>query len=307
MNLPFLGEICSVGAALLWAAAVVLFRKSGERVAPFDLNLFKTVISLALFLPTIPLMGESLVPDNPLDDWLWLLAAGLVGVSLADTLFFIALDRLGAGLTAVVDCLYSPSVILFSFLFLGERIGLFGYLGAGCVISAILVGAAGGALPGTSRRDLVLGIVTGVLSMICMALAVVMTKEVLDRSPVLWTSTVRLLGGAAGLLLLALIVPRWRGSFGVFRPRRVWRVMLPGSVLGNYVAMIVWIAGVKYTLASTAAILNQLSTIFIFLLAAVFLAERISLRRGIAVTLAVAGAVLVAAQDMLRQWLQEML
>lgn len=295
MDVPYLGEICSAGAALIWAAAVVLFRKSGEKVEPFELNLFKTVISLALFLPTIPLMGEALFPDNPINDWLWLLAAGFVGVSLADTLFFFALDRLGAGLTAVVDCLYSPSVILFSFVFLGERIGVYGYIGAGCVVAAILVGAAGGTLPGTSRRDLALGVTTGVLSMICMALSVVMTKEILDRSPVLWTSTVRLIGGALGLLVLTLAVPRWRGAFRVFRPSPVWRVMLPGSVLGNYVALIVWIAGIKYTLASTAAILNQLSTIFIFLLAAVFLAERITLRRGAAVALAVAGAVLAVA------------
>jgi drug/metabolite transporter (DMT)-like permease len=44
-----------------------------------------------------------------------------LGIALADWLFFTALVRLGAELTAIVDCAYAPFVIGLSFLFLGER------------------------------------------------------------------------------------------------------------------------------------------------------------------------------------------
>jgi drug/metabolite transporter (DMT)-like permease len=48
----------------------------------------------------------------------------------------------------------------------------------------------------------------------------------------------------------------------------------------------------KYTTASRAAILNQMSTIFIFILAAVFLKEKITTNKAVAICLAVSGALL---------------
>jgi drug/metabolite transporter (DMT)-like permease len=48
----------------------------------------------------------------------------------------------------------------------------------------------------------------------------------------------------------------------------------------------------KYTTASRAAILNQMSTIFIVILAALFLKEKITANKGIAIVMAVSGALL---------------
>jgi drug/metabolite transporter (DMT)-like permease len=50
----------------------------------------------------------------------------------------------------------------------------------------------------------------------------------------------------------------------------------------------------KYTLVSLAAILNQLSTVFIFLLAAIFLKEPVTVSRILAILLATVGAILAA-------------
>ena len=54
------------------------------------------------------------------------------------------------------------------------------------------------------------------------------------------------------------------------------------------------LVGFKYTLAEWAAIDNQLSTILITLMVAIFLKERMNHRSGVAVELAVADAVLVS-------------
>ncbi len=56
--------------------------------------------------------------------------------------------------------------------------------------------------------------------------------------------------------------------------------------------MIAWLAGMKYTMVSVAAVLNQLSTVFIFILAAIFLKEPVTLPRVSATILAVLGAIL---------------
>jgi drug/metabolite transporter (DMT)-like permease len=74
---------------------------------------------------------------------------------------------------------------------------------------------------------------------------------------------------------------------------RSWRYTLAGSFLGAYVAMVLWIGGMKYTQASTAAALNQSSNIFVFLFAALFLKEKITLLRAGAIVTAVIGVLLV--------------
>jgi drug/metabolite transporter (DMT)-like permease len=57
--------------------------------------------------------------------------------------------------------------------------------------------------------------------------------------------------------------------------------------------MIFWLGGMKLAPASVAAVLNQTSNVFVFLLAAVFLRERITRTRLAGILLGVAGAFVV--------------
>lgn len=292
--IPFLGEILSILAALSWAVSIILFRKTREDLPAVALNLFKNLITVVLLAATLLVLGIPLLPDRPRSDWLLLAASGLLGISLADTLFFLSLSRLGAGLVAVVDTLYSPAVIALSVVFLGERVGPQVVVGAALVLGAILVGAADRPPAGRSRRDVVVGIVLGAVAIVCMGGGIVLVKGILADSSVLWASAVRMVFGVAGLLPL-LFVRRWRDdTLELMRPGRVWIHLLPASVLGGTVSMAAWLGGFKFTDASVAAILNQLSTIFLFVLAAAFLNEPLTPRRGIAVAMAVAGAAVVA-------------
>ena len=60
---------------------------------------------------------------------------------------------------------------------------------------------------------------------------------------------------------------------------KIWAFALPASISGNYLALLCWLAGMKYTTASQAAILNQMSTIFLFILATVWLKEKMTPQR----------------------------
>lgn len=46
----------------------------------------------------------------------------MLGIALADTLYFRALNRLGASRAGVIGNFYSPFVIVLSYLFLAERL-----------------------------------------------------------------------------------------------------------------------------------------------------------------------------------------
>lgn len=292
--MQLIGILCATGAALFWSSAVIMFKKSGDVLSPTALNLFKGIVTLILLVPTLMLSGTPLFPERPLNDWLLFGASGFIGITLADNLFFMALKRLGAGLWAVVDCLYLPFIILLSAAFLDEKIGLKGMAGAALVVAAIGAGSYSGQSITRPRRDFLIGLFFGALAVSLLAGSIIMVKPLLEQTSVLWASFVRLLAGVAGLLVMSMIHPERRIIFGVLKPSASWKIALPASIIGNYLAMLAWLAGFKYTLVSVAAILNQLATIFTFILAAVFLKEPVSLPRLIAILLAVAGALLAA-------------
>jgi drug/metabolite transporter (DMT)-like permease len=65
------------------------------------------------------------------------------------------------------------------------------------------------------------------------------------------------------------------------------------ALLGPFLATLFWIAGFKYETVGRAAIYNQLSTVFIILLAWLILKEHMSRRKVAGVVLAIAGALIV--------------
>ncbi|WP_054693041.1 EamA family transporter [Desulfosarcina cetonica] len=81
------GILCSIGAALFWAMAVIMFKKSGDTLSPTALNLFKGVVTLMLLLPTLWLADVSLFPPHPATHWLRFGLSGLLGITLADNFF----------------------------------------------------------------------------------------------------------------------------------------------------------------------------------------------------------------------------
>ena len=290
-----LGEVMALATAITWAFAVILFKKSGEKVHPIGLNQFKNLLALLLLIPTMLIMSRSFLPSASVTDYAVLLASGALGIGLADTLFFHSLNILGAGRSAIVDCLYSPFIIGLSLVWLGESLGIVQGIGAILIISAVLTISGEKDTTSIDRKQLLLGIVWGALAMATMAVGIVMAKPVLDRSDLLWVTLTRLVGGISVLFVYLLLHPSRRAIVQsvIVASHRSYTFL--GSFIGGYVAMIMWLAGMKFTQASVAAALNQTSAIFIFIFAALFLKERITVIRVVAISIGIAGAVMVGA------------
>ncbi|UCG31608.1 MAG: DMT family transporter [Phycisphaerales bacterium] len=303
MERHLIGQTCALLAALTWAFALVLFKRSGERISPVALNLFKNTVGLVLLAVTLLLMGDGfgLLGTYPREDIYILLISGFLGIALADTVFFHALNLLGVGLISIMDCLYSPLVVLCSFLMLQEKLTVYHYVGGALVLGGLLVSSQHPPPAGRTRGQIVLGMSCAVAGLVMMAVGIVMAKPVLEIMdfPLFWATTLRLLAGTAALALLALGSPRRRELWSVFRPSAVWWYCVPGSVLGAYLAMVTWVAGFKYTYASVAAILNQTNALFAVVLATLILKEAFTRRKFVALVLAFCGVVLVTLSPVL--------
>lgn len=287
------GAALSLAAAFFWACSVILFKKSGEVFSPVSLNIYKSIVALVLVTITMLVLEIPFFPDKPAHDW-WLLAlSGFLGITLADLFFFMALNRLGASLTAVVECLYLPSVIFFSFILLGETLKPLAVVGGILILSAVFIGTFARTNPAQNdSRSPVAGIIAGCLSMIFVASGIVIIKELLDTTDVFWATLVRVVAGTVSLFVIVFFHPKRKKYFKELKLSKAWFTALPASVSGNYLALLCWVGGMKYTTASRAAILNQMSTIFIFILAAVFLKEKITVHKTLSIILALTGAFL---------------
>lgn len=291
---PFLGEALSILTAVIWAFAVTLFKKSGESVHPLALNAFKNLLAITLLIPTITLFGQTIFRPTPKEVYFILFLSGAIGIGIGDTLFFKSLNELGAGLTGIVVCLYSPFIIVFSYLWLHEYLAHIQLIGVLLIISAILITTIQRSTTAATKTRIVSGVTYGIIASAAMAVGVVLMKPLLDTHPVIWVAEIRLIGGMSVLALVLLFHPRRERIVNSLLNTHNWRYTISGSFLGAYLAMIIWIAGMKYTQASVASALNQTSTIFIFIFAGLILKEPMTRRRIAGIVLAFTGAFLVS-------------
>ncbi len=293
--MPYLGEIFALAAPLSWSIAVILFHHTGKVVPPLALNLFKNVVALVLFAVTMVIAGEAILRPHAASSYGLLLLSGVIGIGISDTLFFMTLNRVGAGVQAIINTTYSPSIILLSFLFLGERLRPLQIVGVGLILSAVLslTWRLAGDRDPLPRRTVVVGVLLGLATTFSQAVSIVIIKPSLGEWPLLWANFWRLAGGLGASIVLLAVIRGSRDALRALREVKVWPSMIPGSVMGTYVSLLFWLGGMKYTLASTASALNQTSTLWTFGLAMIFLHEPATRRRLLGLMLGVAGVALV--------------
>ena len=291
-----MGEILALSAAMSWAVSVILFKRS-ESISPGGINLYKNVVATILLFITMLVIGDWFVLDRSSEDWWRLCISGVLGIAIADTLFFMALRRLGAGLLAIVDCVYAPMLVIGSIVVLGEPVTVPFVAGGLLVIGGVVFATTDKKIletvQGLSRQDLRYGVVLGVGGIAFMVAGILLVKPALDSGGLVEVSLIRLIVGVAAQLAWIAIRPQQYKTLHVLRPQRVWKTLFPAAFLGTYISMLLWIGGFKWANASVAAVLNQMSVIFIILLARFFLAEPLTQRRLLGALGAIAGAILV--------------
>ena len=93
--IQFTGEIAALTAALFWAVSSILFKKLGKTIPPIEMNLLKGTLAIVLFFVTSLVLKEK-TADLSLQAVLMLAVSGALGIGYGDTVYFEALNILGA-------------------------------------------------------------------------------------------------------------------------------------------------------------------------------------------------------------------
>lgn len=283
-----IGEAMALGSAAAWAVGVILARQLGAHLPPLALNLLKNGLVLAMLAPVALLVHAGDWPVLPVRDVAIVLASGIIGIALADTLYFRALNELGAGRMGVIGNLYSPLVLLLGFVFLDERLGAAQWLGFALVAAGVWLVSRPPGEWRTHPQHALRGVVLGLLAIALMAVAIVMVKRTLETQPLLWVTLLRLAGAVAGLLLMAAL-PAMRRRMRFVAGHVPWPRLVVAALVGQGLSMVLWLGGYKYTSASVAAILNESASVFLVVLAAVWLREPLGRRAFAGVLLTFSG------------------
>ncbi len=295
--MPLLGESLALGCAFVWSVAVILFSRSLDSHAARPLrvegvNIFKNSVAIVLLGATMLLLGTPVDWGRSAGDWALLTVSALLGLAAADCFLFASLERIGPGLLAVVELVAAPMQMLLSIVVLGERMslplmGAAGLVGLGLAIAVIDPASVAASKRDPARRAK--GILYSVLAMAMMSIGIVMAKRPLERSDLVEVTFVRLVIGNLGLLVW-IMASRRRDALSVFTSKAAWRGLLPASIVGTYISMLLWLGGFKYGDVTVVSVLNQMSTVFTIIMARVVLGETITPRRAAGSGVALLGA-----------------
>ena len=287
-----MGDLYAVITAVCWSSAVILFDISTKNFTAIQLNVLKNFIGVFGFILTIVLFSIP-SPNFSQQDIFTLALSGFLGILIADGLFLESLRRLGSGISAVVSTIYTPTVFIIAFILFNETINLYSYIGGVLVLGGITISVF--QPPKTiKKRDLYIGILFGIMANILTAYSVLIIKPIMKNNSVVYVALYRFSIGLFFGIIINLVKSGTKTVIQKFKQGLTNQYVVFGAILGTYLSVIFWLAGYKYTLAGRAAIYNQLSTVFIIILARIFLKEPMTSKKVIGVSLAIFGAMIVS-------------
>lgn len=291
MDNSLIGAVAALGSAASWALGSVLFRQLGDHLPPVALTFAKGITSVVLLGIAVTAIGFESIGGNA---WLLLILSGLLGIALGDTLFFLALNNLGAHAVVILFTLGQVLTVMLAVFWLGEQPEPLDWAGIGLVlvgVTAVMWTRIGG----EEGRTGLVGILYGLLSVIAMAVSIIIAKEALATTGSVQATFIRMVAGTVGIFLFGQATGQIVSGLNALRQPRFFGFFLLSVVVvtfGGFWLSLVAIAHLDVSIANT---LNATEPLFVLPLAAFLLKEKITPPVVIGSLATVGGIVLILA------------
>ena len=215
-------DLLALGAATCWAASGLLSAAPSKALGAIAFVRWRmTTVTFVLWL-LVALFSQ--LPPLAVDTWGVMVASGLVGIFVGDTLLFAAMNRLGPRRTGVLFASHALLSALLGYLFLSERLGVQAYIGAGVTVAGVMVAVAwGNSKTNVSEWDsapsTVAGVSLALLAALGQATGALIAKPALGGDlgfdPVA-ASAVRVTAAVSALWLWRVVNPRSASARGPY-------------------------------------------------------------------------------------------
>jgi drug/metabolite transporter (DMT)-like permease len=272
MNSELIGITAALGSAASWALGSVLFRRLGDSIPPVSLTFAKGITGAILLGIAVLMVGSAPLDTGTLT---LLVLSGLLGIAVGDTLFFMALNNLGAHVVVILLTLGQLLTVMMGVLWLGETPSPSDWGGIGAILAGVTI-VMWSQISGPEGRTRLIGLVYGLLAVCAMSVSIIIAKEALAKADSIQATFIRMLAGTVGIFVFgALSGQLMRGLSALRRPSMFGFFLISVAVVtfGGFWLSLLAIDHIDVSIANT---LNATEPLFVLPLAAFLLKERIT-------------------------------
>ena len=138
------GIACGLGAAALYATVVILNKKIHVEDA-IDKTIVQLITAAAVMMPYLALSGRGQMEFDSIGTTtvIMVLIVGIIHTGIAYALYFGSMEKLKAQSVAVLSYLDPVFTLILSAVILGERMTVFGIIGAVLIIGSAIISETG--------------------------------------------------------------------------------------------------------------------------------------------------------------------
>ncbi len=288
-----MGEAQALGSALMWTVSSLIYVRLGAHVPASILNLLKTSMAFGLLGLTLLLLEGRVWPSLAEGQLFYLALSGIIGLTIGDTFWFIALPRIGVRRALLMTTLAPVFTALAAWPVLGEPItlvmavgGLITLLG----IAIVILDRGGEQAP----EHLAFGLFCALMFSVCQAAGNILLRMGDAGLSALEAATVRLGTASVALAFCLLLLGRLREALPPLRTPRTAGAIFLACLIGTYLGIWLLTAGLQNTAVGIAATLSSTGPVWAVPLTRLVDSEHITPRGLIGALVAVAGvAVLI--------------
>jgi drug/metabolite transporter (DMT)-like permease len=268
-------------AAALWALSGTLLTSQTSRIDPIPLSALRCLFAtafLAVLLPPLGAIGD--LRDISFNTAISMVGSGVVGMGLGDTLYIASLGMIGVSRAYPISMSSYPLLtFLLAVTLLGETVTWVMLLGAVLIIVGVSLLVVEGRAETTGgaalrRGSPGRGVALVLLAAVFWAVATVWLRAGSGDLSAVAAGSLRI--PAAGLFLLLLSWGRMGELRVVAGGRRTLATVALAGIVGTALGGLLYIYAVQEAGAGRAAILSSTSPLFLFPMAVIFLAERLT-------------------------------
>ncbi len=315
--LPYAGKLAALAASLIWSCSITLYKAHGHGVPAQTLNLYKLFVASIVFSVILATMHVlhwqgvmATAPHFP-TSWHksgWLMASGVIGLTLGDTFFFVSIRHLGAALSAALQCLTPPLNALIDWLYFDKPMTTIQLVGLSIivlsVIGVILAGRQG-RLALKETHDWGLGIVAALCSALCQAVAYALQGELLKGENIFACAILRFVPALSILVLFAIFTTTGRKGVSIMisHPSKMFYLAL-AAIIGTVIGISFLSYAFQHEVTGIVSTLSTTYPIWVIPVAAIFLKEHPTPMQIACTILAIFGiALLMIPMEMWQSWL----
>jgi drug/metabolite transporter (DMT)-like permease len=297
--MSFIGEFAALGTATLWAFGSILFTLASRLIGSYQLNKIRIPIAAILLTTMLFLTSGQLWPEHVSNhSYMYLIASGIIGLTLGDLCLFRAFVILGTRLTLLIFASSPIIAALTAWIMMGEHLSSMAIFGILITISGIWWVTVerqpvNNSQP-THSGSKGLGIILAIGAAAGQAIGLVLAKIGMgDTLPPLPATLIRMVAASAAIWLFGIFKGDTAVTFSKIKNRKLMLLAIGGSICGPFLGVWLSLIAVKHTQAGIAMAIMATVPVLVIPLVIIIFKEKVSFRAFIGAVITAAGVAML--------------